>query len=76
MKRSEMIEAIKGDLARMDLDFMHGRNLEAVPYHTRVEMVTSYVLFFAEKYGMLPPIAFLSKLGISDNAWENEDEKK
>ena len=76
MKRSEMIDAIKGDLARMDLDFMHGRNLDSVPYYARVEMITSYVLFFAERYGMLPPRAFLPKLGISDNAWEHEDEKK
>lgn len=55
MKRSEMIDAIKGDLARMDLDFMHGRNLEKIPYHVRIEMITTYVLSFAERYGMLPP---------------------
>lgn len=55
MKRSEMIDAIKGDLARMDLDFMHGRNLDKIPYHIRVEVITTYVLSFAERYGMLPP---------------------
>lgn len=55
MKRSEMVDAIKGDLARMDLDFLHGRNLDKIPYHVRVEMLTQYFLMFAERYGMLPP---------------------
>ena len=76
MKKSEMVNAIKGDIVRMDIDFMHGRNLDNVSYHDRVEIITNYVLFFAEKYGMLPPRAPLPKLGISDNAWEPEDEKK
>ena len=55
MKRSEMLQAIKGDLARMDLDFLHGRNLDKTTYHERVEMLTGYFLLFAERYGMLPP---------------------
>lgn len=70
MKRSEMIDAIKGNLARMDLEFMHGRNLENIPYHVRVEMVTTYVLSFAERYGMLPPPTQRTTLG----QWEPEDE--
>lgn len=74
MKRSQMIDAIKGDIARMDLDFIHGRNLDKIPYHVRVEVITTYVISFAEKYGMLPPRTDLPKLGISDNAWEPEDE--
>lgn len=57
MKRSEMIQAIKGDLARMDLDFLHGRNLDKTTYHERVESLVQYVLFFAERYGMYPPQA-------------------
>ena len=76
MKKSDMIDAIKGDLARMDLDFLHGRNLDKTSYQDRVELVTSYVLYFAERYGMLPPRAELSKLGIYDNAWEPENEAK
>ena len=57
MKKSEMLEAIKGDLARMDLDYLHGRNLDKTTYHQRVEMLTEYFLLFAERYGMLPPVA-------------------
>ena len=75
MKRSEMIDAIKGDLARMDLDFMHGRNLDKIPYHIRVEMITTYVLSLAERYGMLPPeyIVDYSPM-MTTNAWEPEDD--
>ena len=74
MKRSEMIDAIKGDLARMDLDFMHGRNLDKIPYNIRVEMITTYVLSFAERYGMLPPeyIVDYSPM-MTTNAWEPEE---
>jgi hypothetical protein len=74
MKKSEMIDCIKGDLARMDLDFLHGRNLDKTSYHDRVEMLSGYFILFAERYGMLPPRAHLPKLGVSDNAWEPENE--
>lgn len=74
MKKSEMIDHIKGDLARLDLDFLHGRNLDRTTYHERVEMLSGYILYFVEKYGMLPPRAQLPKLGVSDNAWESESE--
>jgi len=75
MKRSEMLEAIKGDLARMDLDYLHGRNLDKTTYHERVEMLTGYFLLFAERYGMLPPeyIVDYSPM-ITANAWEPEDD--
>jgi hypothetical protein len=72
VKKSEMIDYIKDDLARMDLDFLHGRNLDKTTYHERVELLSNYILLFVEKYGMLPPRAHLPKLGISDNAWETE----
>lgn len=73
MKRSEMLEAIKGDLARMDLDYLHGRNLDKTTYHERVEMLTGYFLMFAERYGMLPPSHYVNSLG--DVAfWEPEDD--
>ena len=34
------------------------------------------VLSIVEQAGMLPPITSLSSLGVSDNAWEPEDEAK
>jgi hypothetical protein len=45
----------------MDLDFLHGRNLDSIPYHARVEMLTSYFILFAERYGMLPPCKYEQK---------------
>lgn len=33
-----------------------------------------YIIDQIEKAGMLPPRCELPKLGISDNAWESEDE--
>ena len=38
------------------------------------EETCSDVLDIIEKAGMLPPRTDLPKLGISDNAWEPEDE--
>lgn len=74
MKRSEMVDAIKGDLARMDLDFLHGRNLDKIPYHARIEMLTQYFLMFAERYGMSPPpVTMHSGYEFADSLfWEDE----
>lgn len=80
MKRSEMLEAIKGDLARMDLDYLHGRNLDKTTYHQRVEMLTRYFLLLAERYGMLPPRTDTRECGhclndaLENCVWEPEDE--
>jgi hypothetical protein len=41
----------------MDLDYLHGRNLDKTTYHQRIEMLTGYFLLFAERYGMLPPMS-------------------
>lgn len=40
------------------------------------EEIANRMLMALEKAGMLPPRCELPKLGISDNAWEPEDDKE
>lgn len=58
MKRSEMVEIIWKRLGPLGVG----------------EEACSEVLELIEKAGMLPPRCELPKLGISDNAWESENE--
>lgn len=60
MKRSEMIEIIQEYID----------NQVYYDYYVNPESILELI----EKAGMLPPRCKLPKLGISDNAWEPEDE--
>jgi hypothetical protein len=69
MKRSEMIEIIALSIARQAVA---SGNASADISWIDVDNLLKQI----EKQGMLPPRAPLPKLGISDNAWEHEDEEK
>lgn len=58
MKRSEIVDLIWDRLSPLGIG----------------EETCRDVLDIIEKAGMLPPRTDLPKLGISDNAWEPEDE--
>lgn len=53
MTREEIEEAVRGDLARMDLDWLH-RDV-GMDYHTKVHLITSYVLGLLERYCAITP---------------------
>jgi len=60
MKRSEMIEILQSYID----------NQTCYDYYINPESILELI----EEAGMLPPRCDLPKLGISDNAWEPEDE--
>ena len=65
MKRSEMIGILDNAInSNLYQDYLFS------------EEMLEEVLLAIEQAGMLPPRCELPKLGISDNAWEPEDEKK
>jgi|688.fasta_scaffold123535_9 hypothetical protein len=70
MKRKDALKIIDDtygkfvdDWVKVDLDNLEG----FVPLNERI-------LSALEKEGMLPPFAYLKKLGTLDTAWEPEDE--
>lgn len=66
MKRSEAVKIIS--------DFCKDNPDISSSFDKYRLMKSSMLLYELEKAGILPPRADLPKLGISDNAWEPEDE--
>jgi hypothetical protein len=65
------------DMKRSDLKKLIFEKLELTYSHPEGNAkLAEEILQTIEGAKMLPPIAQLSKLGISDNAWEPEDEAK
>lgn len=69
MKRSKMVEIIAFNIAYQALA---SGNVNVDISWINVDEILKEI----ENQGMLPPRAELPKLGISDNAWEPEDDKE
>ena len=74
MKRSEALKIINDEYSKfvddwVKLDIGNDEAIKSfIPLNERI-------LFALEKEGMLPPFSNLKKLGISDTAWEPENEE-
>lgn len=53
MTYTELVQAVQGDLARMDLDFLHRQTDH--DYHQKVNLIVLMVLGLTMKYGDVIP---------------------
>ena len=70
MTREEIENEVRSDLARMDLDFLHRET--GISYHTKVTLITGYLLFILEKYADIRP---LDEVAITLNRVKDLEEK-
>ncbi len=75
MKRSEALKIIDEQYGKYCDDIMQ-LDLDDEKFMQSFVRLDERVLSALEKAGMLPPSAELKQMGIRDNAWEGEDEKK
>lgn len=68
-------EDTEGKVKRSDMRKIIYETLESGWSHPEANAkLAEDILVAIERAGMLPPIAFLPKLKISDNAWESEQD--
>lgn len=76
MKRSEALKIIDKEYEKFVEDWLE-LGLELIDTNSEVvknfKPLNERILTALEKEGMLPPFAYLKKLGILDTAWEPEE---